>query len=172
MALVVDLTKGEFTEFSGSSVEDISYATNFWQSIQLHPPMESRLVSSDIKQRLKVAPPSSQARNVLISRQEEPSVLQDFMSRAKTMEHLEEFARFQKFAEAKVEDKALLAKHRDIREKKEAISRNRGVRPIEKKIEKLPKEEYICDEEDEKDVLQQLDEFDIDKNGLNDSDSD
>ena len=61
MAAVIDYTKQNvYTEFSGSSEEDISYATNFWQSIQLHPPMESRLVSSDIKQRLKVAPPSSQ----------------------------------------------------------------------------------------------------------------
>jgi hypothetical protein len=60
MAVVVDLTKGETTTFYGSSAEDVSYATNFWQSIQLHPPMESRLVSSDIKQRLKIAPPSSQ----------------------------------------------------------------------------------------------------------------
>ena len=61
MAAVIDYTnQNVFTEFSGSSEEDVSYATNFWQSIQLHPPMESRLVSSDIKQRLKVAPPSSQ----------------------------------------------------------------------------------------------------------------
>ena len=60
MAVVVDLTKrNEYVTFIGSSPEDISYASNFWQSIQLHPPMESRLVSSDIKQRLKVAPPSS-----------------------------------------------------------------------------------------------------------------
>lgn len=64
MAVVVDLTKGDSTIFYGSSAEDISYATNFWQSIQLHPPMESRLVSSDIKQRLKVAPPSSQGADI------------------------------------------------------------------------------------------------------------
>lgn len=53
----IDLTNsGHFTEFSGSSTEDISYAKTFWQSVQLQPPMESRLVSSDIKQRLRVAP--------------------------------------------------------------------------------------------------------------------
>ena len=66
MAAVIDYTnQNVFTEFSGSSEEDVSYATNFWQSIQLHPPMESRLVSSDIKQRLKVAPPSSQGNSEL-----------------------------------------------------------------------------------------------------------
>jgi hypothetical protein len=67
MALVVDLTKGETTTFYGSSAEDVNYATNFWQSIQLHPPMESRLVSSDIKQRLKVAPPSSQSKRTFLA---------------------------------------------------------------------------------------------------------
>ena len=65
MAAVIDYTnQNVFTEFSGSSEEDVSYATNFWQSIQLHPPMESRLVSSDIKQRLKIAPPSSQLQGI------------------------------------------------------------------------------------------------------------
>ena len=42
--------------FSGSSPEDNAYAKTFWQSVQLLPPMESRLVSSHISQRLKTAP--------------------------------------------------------------------------------------------------------------------
>ena len=42
--------------FSGSSPEDSAYAKTFWQSVQLLPPMESRLVSSHISQRLKTAP--------------------------------------------------------------------------------------------------------------------
>ena len=46
-----------------------------------------------------------------------PSVLQDFMSRAKTMEHVETYKRLQRFAEAKAEDKALLTKQREIRKK-------------------------------------------------------
>ncbi|XP_036381298.1 cilia- and flagella-associated protein HOATZ isoform X2 [Megalops cyprinoides] len=44
-----------FTVFSGSSQEDVSYATVFWNSVTLQPPLESRLVSADISQRLKVA---------------------------------------------------------------------------------------------------------------------
>ncbi|KAG7483518.1 hypothetical protein MATL_G00039250 [Megalops atlanticus] len=43
------------TVFSGSSQEDVSYATVFWNSVTLQPPLESRLVSADISQRLKVA---------------------------------------------------------------------------------------------------------------------
>ena len=59
--MIVDLDiSGEKTMFSGSSEEDMAYAKTFWQSVQLMPPMESRLVSCDIKQRLKKAPPGSQ----------------------------------------------------------------------------------------------------------------
>lgn len=76
MAVVVDLTKQNATSFEGSSEEDINYATNFWQSIQLHPPMESRLVSSDIKQRLKVAPPSSQGKRIELRNEYQPEVTQ------------------------------------------------------------------------------------------------
>ena len=52
------------TAFVGSSENDRAYAKTFWQSVQLLPPMESRLVSSDIKQRLKVAPPGSQRKSL------------------------------------------------------------------------------------------------------------
>ena len=60
MALkTVDLTQQpERAVFTGCSQEEVNYAKTFWQSIQLLPPMESRLVSSDIKQRLRRAPPS------------------------------------------------------------------------------------------------------------------
>ena len=50
----------EKTVFCGSSPEDMAYAKTFWQSIQLLTPIESKLVSSDIKQRLKRAPPGGQ----------------------------------------------------------------------------------------------------------------
>jgi len=44
-------------------------------------------------------------------------VLQDFLSRARTMEHLEEYARMQRFAEAKANDRTLLSKQREARQK-------------------------------------------------------
>ena len=62
MAVTIDLTHGEYTEFSGSTEEDISFAKTFWQSVHLQPPVESRLVSSDIKQRLRIAPSGSQSK--------------------------------------------------------------------------------------------------------------
>ncbi|XP_069750738.1 cilia- and flagella-associated protein HOATZ isoform X3 [Narcine bancroftii] len=45
-----------YTVFAGSSQEDVASAKVFWSSLSLQPPLESRLVSGDIKQRLKVAP--------------------------------------------------------------------------------------------------------------------
>lgn len=44
-----------YTVFDGASQEDVAYAKVFWNSFSLQPPIESRLVSADIRQRLKVA---------------------------------------------------------------------------------------------------------------------
>lgn len=44
-----------YTVFDGASEEDVAYAKVFWNSLSLQPPIESRLVSADIRQRLKVA---------------------------------------------------------------------------------------------------------------------
>jgi hypothetical protein len=43
---------------------------------------------------------------------------------------------------------------------------------MEKPVERLPKEDYIVDEESDIDVLKQLNEFEEEKIGNNDSDSD
>lgn len=66
-ATMIDLTQlPHRTEFSGTSEENVAFAKTFWQSVQLHPPMESRLVSSDIRQRLKVAAPGSQGEAIAL----------------------------------------------------------------------------------------------------------
>lgn len=66
-ATMIDLTQLPYrTEFSGTSEENVAFAKTFWQSVQLHPPMESRLVSSDIRQRLKVAAPGSQGEAIAL----------------------------------------------------------------------------------------------------------
>lgn len=44
-----------YTIFAGSSEGDVAYARVFWSSLFLQPPIETRLVSADIRQRLKVA---------------------------------------------------------------------------------------------------------------------
>ncbi|XP_026068215.1 cilia- and flagella-associated protein HOATZ isoform X4 [Carassius auratus] len=44
-----------YTVFDGASQEDVAYAKVFWSSLSLQPPIESRLVSADIRQRLRAA---------------------------------------------------------------------------------------------------------------------
>ncbi|XP_075999297.1 cilia- and flagella-associated protein HOATZ [Genypterus blacodes] len=48
-------TETDFLVFDGSSVEDVSHAKQLWNSLSLQPPLESRLVSADIRQRLPVS---------------------------------------------------------------------------------------------------------------------
>ena len=57
--------QGERTVFSGCSEDDQACAKLFWQSLTLQPPIESRLVSGDVGQRLKVAPPGRQREIIL-----------------------------------------------------------------------------------------------------------
>ena len=47
----------EVTVFHGSILEEVEHAKSFWKSLTLQPPLESRLVSAEIRQRLRVAPP-------------------------------------------------------------------------------------------------------------------
>nr|XP_040047333.1 cilia- and flagella-associated protein HOATZ [Gasterosteus aculeatus aculeatus] len=46
-----------FTVFDGSSPADASHARLLWSSLSLLPPLESRLVSADVRQRLPVSRP-------------------------------------------------------------------------------------------------------------------
>lgn len=62
MALATDSMKTtedkeEIVIFDGSSTEEINHAKSFWKSLTLQPPLESRLVSADIRQRLRIAAP-------------------------------------------------------------------------------------------------------------------
>ncbi|KAM9439136.1 cilia- and flagella-associated protein HOATZ [Salvelinus alpinus] len=54
--LETELDKYFFTVFDGSSPEDVSHAKQLWTSLSLLPPLESRLVNADIRQRLPIAP--------------------------------------------------------------------------------------------------------------------
>ena len=51
------------TIFAGSSKDDIASAKSLWKSLDLQPPIESRLVSSDIRQRKPIAKYSNNKSN-------------------------------------------------------------------------------------------------------------
>ncbi|KAE8592599.1 hypothetical protein XENTR_v10018804 [Xenopus tropicalis] len=53
-----------YTVFSGSCERDVSLCKIFWNSVTLQPPLESRLVSGDIEQRLRAAGSTKQNKNI------------------------------------------------------------------------------------------------------------
>ncbi|XP_058865713.1 cilia- and flagella-associated protein HOATZ-like isoform X3 [Acipenser ruthenus] len=78
--------------FAGSKEEDVDFAKVFWNSVSLHPPWESRLVSGDIRQRLKVANSSQQNARIshappAVDTRKEPFLLEAYI-KEKTEEKL------------------------------------------------------------------------------------
>ncbi|XP_075694903.1 cilia- and flagella-associated protein HOATZ isoform X1 [Rhinoderma darwinii] len=50
-----ELGYDDYTVFAGSSEHDVMCSKIFWNSVTLQPPLESRLVSGDVEQRLRAA---------------------------------------------------------------------------------------------------------------------
>ncbi|CAK8677934.1 cilia- and flagella-associated protein HOATZ-like [Clavelina lepadiformis] len=111
------------TIFQGSSPEDIEHAKSFWKSLTLHPPLESRLVSADIRQRLKVAPSPSKVQRR--SKNDIPTLENElFLNKAREQERFEERERYRYLASKREAVINLLHKQRGQRIEKEKISRN------------------------------------------------
>ncbi|XP_075460501.1 cilia- and flagella-associated protein HOATZ isoform X2 [Ascaphus truei] len=109
MAGTEDLSR-YYTVFTGSSERDGICCKIFWNSVMLQPPLESRLVSGDMEQRLRAAgAPTLQTDYFILEGQKE--------------QHLEQKAIYLQKAKRREEIIALLKKQREDRIKKEAISR-------------------------------------------------
>lgn len=106
-----------FTVFDGSSPEDVSHARQLWSSLSLLPPLESRLVSADIRQRLPVSRPqrSSSTGPKQPSAPEPPSV-------PALRQRREERQRYEAMADQRREILALLRRQREQRIQKELLS--------------------------------------------------
>ncbi|ESO89526.1 hypothetical protein LOTGIDRAFT_234335 [Lottia gigantea] len=179
---LLDFTKRpERSEFSDSTEDDIACAKTFWQSVTLLPPMESRLVSSDIKQRLRTAPPgghttarkSTAGNSTYRVTPANNLAVQEFLTKARTMQQMEEFLRLREFASARDEDRELLYRRRKERMKKEEISRNRITRKKKNNEEiTIINESDNEMEEDVDKIMKDLDQFDKSINKNLDVDSD
>ncbi|XP_032393410.1 cilia- and flagella-associated protein HOATZ [Etheostoma spectabile] len=105
-----------FTVFDGSSPEDVSHARQLWSSMSLLPPLESRLVSADISQRLPVS--RTQRSGSIMSKQpvaQPPSV-------PALRQRREERQRYVAMADQRREILALLRRQREQRIQKELLS--------------------------------------------------
>ncbi|KAL4608657.1 hypothetical protein GN956_G24794 [Arapaima gigas] len=107
-----------YTVFAGSSLEDVSYAKVFWNSFHLQPPLESRLVSADIKQRLKAAGGAQDSHEPCTSNKRDKEDLQQVHLKHKE----EEKQQYLEMAKKRDDIMALLKKQREERIKKEMVS--------------------------------------------------
>ncbi|KAK5855843.1 hypothetical protein PBY51_007483 [Eleginops maclovinus] len=107
-----------FTIFDSSSPEDVSHAKQLWSSLSLLPPLESRLVSADIRQRLPVSRPqrsSSAGPKPSTPAPQPPSV-------SACRQRREERQRYAAMADQRREILALLSRQREQRIQKEMLS--------------------------------------------------
>ncbi|XP_078613213.1 cilia- and flagella-associated protein HOATZ [Branchiostoma floridae x Branchiostoma japonicum] len=155
------------TIFCGSSKEDVEYAKVFWKSITLQPPMESRLVSGDTRQRLKVASASFQPKNFAHEPVPDSPRLTQFLEEAHRQEHVEETEKRRQLSIKKEQQQLLLQKQREERMQREEILRGHKPRQRTELIH-LP---TSSDEEQEEDPMLELEKFEQAK-GLQDLDSD
>ncbi|KAI9539743.1 hypothetical protein NQZ68_005827 [Dissostichus eleginoides] len=107
-----------FTVFDGSSPEDVSHARQLWSSLSLLPPLESRLVSADIRQRLPVSRPqrSSSAGPKPSAPAPQPPSMSALRQRR------EERQRYAAMADQRREVLTLLSRQREQRIQKELLS--------------------------------------------------
>ncbi|XP_018540178.1 cilia- and flagella-associated protein HOATZ [Lates calcarifer] len=146
-----------FTVFDGSSPEDVSHARQLWSSLSLLPPLESRLVSADIRQRLPVSRPQQQ-------QQQRSGTAAASGPRASALEPLsvpalrqrqEERQRYAAMADQRREILALLRRQREQRIQKELPSV--AFKPkVKLGREKVQKAEKAPDSEMEKQLVRQL----------------
>ncbi|KAM3921008.1 cilia- and flagella-associated protein HOATZ [Leptodactylus fuscus] len=111
----------DYTVFTGSSEHDVTCSKIFWNSVTLQPPLESRLVSGDVEQRLRAAGTGRLQKNS--TRQElEDLKTEYFLLEAQRVQDLEQRSIYMQKAKRREEIIALLKRQREDRIKKELVS--------------------------------------------------
>ncbi|KAM9746267.1 cilia- and flagella-associated protein HOATZ [Menidia menidia] len=142
-----------FTVFDGSCPEDESHARRLWSSVSLLPPLESRLVAADIRQRLPVrrprpgGTPGGGPELLEVSPDVNPEVT--LLRRRR-----EERRRYEAMADQRKEILALLGRQRQQRIRKELLSA--GYKPKDEAGRNQVKKAPETDCETEKELVAQL----------------
>lgn len=138
-----------FIVFEGSSPEDVSHARQLWSSLSLLPPLESRLVSADIRQRLPVSRPQRSGSTAAAGPAPEPQRVPDPRQRQ------EERQRYAAMGDQRKEILALLRRQRERRIQKELLSvafKPKGKVGRENRGKEKPEE----DSEEDRELVRQL----------------
>lgn len=101
--------------FDDSSPAEVSHARQLWSSMFLLPPLESRLVSADIRQRLPVSRPQRTAPKPSTAEPEPPTA-------SALRQRREERERYASMADRRREILALLRRQREQRIQRELLS--------------------------------------------------
>ncbi|KAK9517502.1 hypothetical protein VZT92_022869 [Zoarces viviparus] len=107
------------TVFEGSSSGDVSHARLLWSSLSLLPPLESRLVSADTRQRLPVSRPQ---RSSSSSGPKRSCSMQQPSCEHALLQRLEERLHYAAMADQRRETMALLRRQREERIRRELLS--------------------------------------------------
>ncbi|XP_040181328.1 cilia- and flagella-associated protein HOATZ isoform X3 [Rana temporaria] len=100
--------------FAGSSERDVMCSKIFWSSLTLQPPLESRLVSGNMEQRLRPAGEPRLRKNHT-QQQLEDLKTEYFLLEAQRGEAIEQRARYLQKAKRREEIMALLKRQREDR---------------------------------------------------------
>ncbi|XP_029013980.1 cilia- and flagella-associated protein HOATZ [Betta splendens] len=141
-----------YTVFDGSSPEDVSHARRLWSSLSLLPPVESRLVSADIRQRLPVSRPQRSGASAAASA---AAGAAEALAEPALRRRQEERRRYAAMGDQRREILALLRRQREQRIQKELVSVS--FQPKAKKSrEKVVKAQQSSGSETEKELVKQL----------------
>ncbi|CAJ1075591.1 UPF0722 protein C11orf88 homolog [Xyrichtys novacula] len=136
--------------FEESSPEDVSHAKHFWSSHSLLPPLESRLVSADIRQRLPVSRPRDSS-----TAGPRPFTPEQLLSVPDLRQRQEERRRIEAMADQRKEILALLRRQREQRIQRELVSLD--FKPKVKEGREKPSNlQEQLDSEVEKELVKQL----------------
>ena len=128
----------------------MAYAKTFWQSVQLQPPMESRLVSSHMNQRLKVAPQGHQSVNVTYKGMDEPPQLKQFFAKTSALQSSDETEKIRRYASLIDHNQRIFAQQKQSRIDRDKIhtSINSGRKYATKKTVTNSSEDVMKDIEE------------------------
>ncbi|KAM4531571.1 cilia- and flagella-associated protein HOATZ [Odontesthes bonariensis] len=129
-----------FTVFEGSSPEDVSHARQLWSSLSLLPPLESRLVSADVRQRLPVSRPQRRSAAAVPGAPEPPAG-------SSLRQRREERRRYEAMADQRKEILALLGRQRQQRIQKELLSAGFKPREVGRTKTRKPQDPPDCEME-------------------------
>ncbi|KAM4717040.1 cilia- and flagella-associated protein HOATZ [Anableps anableps] len=105
-----------FIVFDGSSPEDVARARQFWSSLSLLPPLESRLESTDIRQRLPVSRPQPRETSAVPGPSGAVLLFADWQRKE------DERRRYEALAGQRNDFLALLERQRQLRIQRELVS--------------------------------------------------